>query len=205
MYNEKILTINKIVSDKLLEEIFLKMYEEKRDCEKIYDYEKRKNELADYNNQHWTLNMFQSSLDFTVDFYDNSNITFDNYTNFISVFNNRKHEIKSIMCFYSLNYFDENMNPHKNTINLFIYEDSMDINVSIDSNDNYTNEIFNYIKNQIENAPDKYDYIVKNKNLIINKYIFSQGSILGIIFSILFLFIPKMGALIINYFCRKQF
>lgn len=200
MYNEAIKTTNKIISDKVLIEIFEKINEEKIRCEKKYQMEKNFNDKVDFLNQKWTMNYLQVSFRFIVDFYDNSNITFDNYLSFLSTFNNRSYEIKSILCYYDLNYFDKDNKNHNNKIYFQIYEDSMNIEVEIDSNDEFANDIFTFIKQKINEAPVKYDYVMKNKSKIINKVAFAQGNILGIIISLLLLFIPAIRMLLIEYF-----
>lgn len=200
MYNEKINTANKIISDKLLLDIFTLMYEEKTKCEKQFEMEKRINENVDYLNQKWTLNYLQVSLTFNVNFSDSTNITFDKYENFVSVFNNRLHEIRSIFCYYNLSYFDKNGKSKDNHIYLSIYEDSMDIDVSLNSEDELMNNIFHFIKEKIQSSPEKYDYVIRKKNKIINTYSFSLGAIVGIVLTTLLLFISSIRIIILHYF-----
>lgn len=200
MYNEKINTANKIISDKLLLDIFALMYEEKIKCEKQYEMEKRINDNTDYLNQKWTLNLMQTSLTFNVNFSDSTNITFDKYDNFVSIFNKRLHEIKSIFCYYNLSYFDNAGKSRDNHIYLNIFEDNMDIDVSLNSEDDFMNNIFNFIKEKIKLAPEKYDYVIKKKNKIINTYSFSLGAIAGIILTSLLLLISPVRTIVLDYF-----
>ena len=129
MYNESINTNNKIISTDLLINIFSRMNEIKKSYtfkankeEQIYNglsFENQLNMKREYNN-------FVSNFSFTVDFYDSTNVTIDNYERFMAVFNSRLHEIKSIISNFSINYFDISNRNCSNSISLMIYENSFD-------------------------------------------------------------------------------
>lgn len=195
MYNGSINTNNKIISTDLLMNIFGRMNEIKR----LYTLKANKEERT-YNslsfenqiNMKREFNNFISDFSLTVDFYDSTNITIDNYENFIGIFNSRLHEIKSIISNFSISYFDVNNRNCSNSINLMIYENSFDIRVAIDSSNNEMAELFNYIKSSIYEAPEKYDFVIKNKSKICFSYSMALGSIVGIILSTILMCLPPV-------------
>ena len=80
------------------------MNEEITKLKKISENEEKINQRLDYQYQKWTFKDNISSLKITVNFYDNTEISFDNFNNFATIFNNRLDEIKSIYVYYHLNY-----------------------------------------------------------------------------------------------------
>lgn len=172
MYNDTIKVANKIISYEDLFEIFSKMQEKLLHYQKINDIEEKKNKMLEYNYQNWTFKDNGSRLTFDVNFTDDTSVSFDNYNNFISIFNNRLNEIKYIYVHYAINYTvdlegqkSEWYNQH---INMTIYEDRMDIDVSLSSKDDKINDIYELIKSKILNAPPKYDKVIQKKGY--NKY-----------------------------------
>ena len=81
MYNDTIKVANKIITDKNLFEIFALMNEKLVSFKKIYQMEEAQNRMLEYNYQKWTFKDNGSSLSFDVNFYDDTNIKFDNYNN----------------------------------------------------------------------------------------------------------------------------
>ena len=71
----------------------------------------------------------------------------------------------------------------------------MEVNVSLDSNDGKTNHIYEMIKNKINNAPEKYDNVIKNKSSIMFKVGTALGFIPAIIICTLLLFVPTARTL----------
>ena len=108
MYNDTIKVANKIISDSDLADIFQKMNEEILENNKICKQEIMQNEKYETEYQHWTTKDFQGTFKCTVNFYDDTNITFDNYNNFISIYNSRIHEIKEIWVRYHFSYWIQN-------------------------------------------------------------------------------------------------
>lgn len=195
MYNESINTNNKIISTDLILNIFGRMNEiiksftlKANKEEQIYNslsFENQLNMKREFSN-------FISDFSFTVDFYDSTNITINNYESFMGIFNSRLHEIKSIISNFSISYFDINNKNCSNSINLMIYENSFDIRVAIDNSNNQMSELFNYIKTSIYEAPEKYDFVMKNKSKICFSYTFALGSIVAIILSTILVCMPPV-------------
>lgn len=195
MYNESINTNNRIISTELILNLFGRM----NDLIKSYTLKANKEEQI-YNSLSFEnqLNMkrefsnFISDFSFTVDFYDSTNITINSYESFMGIFNSRLHEIKSIISNFNINYFDINNKYCSNSINLMIYENSFDIRVAIDTSNNEMSELFNYIKTSIYEAPEKYDFVMKNKSKICFSYTFALGSIVAIILSTILVCLPPV-------------
>lgn len=196
MYNDTIKVANKIISYEDLFEIFSKMQEKLLHYQKINDIEEKKNRMLEYNYQNWTFKDNGSRLTFDVNFTDDTSVSFDNYNNFISIFNNRLNEIKYIYVHYAINYTvdlegqkSEWYNQH---INMTIYEDRMDIDVSLSSKDDKINDIYELIKSKILNAPPKYDKVIQKKSTISAVVGLAIGFIPSLIILTLLLFVPAI-------------
>lgn len=195
MYNDTIKVANKIISYDDLLDIFLKMQEKLLYYKKINHNEELKNKMLDYNYQTWTFKDASSSLTFSVEFYDDTNVKFDNYDNFISIFNTRLEEIKSLFVYYNISYstkYNEKTEWYNQHIYIFIYENKMDIDVSLSSQDDKISDVYEYIKNKILNALPKYDSVIRNKGKIITNSGLSIGLIPSIIITSLLLLIPSI-------------
>ena len=94
MYNSAIRVANKIITYDDLFEIFVQMNEKLIYYKKINNMEEKKNHMLEYNYQNWSFKDNGSRLQFDVNFYDDTQVKFDNYNNFISVLNRRLEEIK---------------------------------------------------------------------------------------------------------------
>lgn len=195
MYNDTIKVANKIISYDDLLDIFLKMQEKLLYYKKINHNEELRNKMLDYNYQTWSFKDTSSSLTFNVEFSDDTNIKFDNYDNFISIFNTRLEEIKNIFVYFNISYstkYNEKSEWYNQHIYVFIYEDKMDIDVSLSSQDDKISDVYEYIKNKILNAPPKYDSVIKDKGKITTNTGLSIGLIPGIIITSLLLLIPAV-------------
>lgn len=193
MYNDTIKAANKIITDSDLLRIFEKMNEEILENQKICRQETLENQKYEREYQHWTTKEFEGSLKCTVNFYDDTSISFDNYNNFISIYNSRLHEIKNMYVHYRYSYWIQHGKDSKiisQSINMNIYEYKMDIDVNLSSADKKMNDVYELIKETILRAPEKYDRIVKNKNSITNKVNFALGVIPSIIICTLLCFVP---------------
>ncbi len=196
MYNDTIKVANKIITDKDLFEIFALMNEKLTHLKKIAQMEEMQNRMLEYNYQKWTFNDNGSGLSFDVNFTDDTNVRFDNYNNFLSIFNNRLHEIKSIWVRFHLSYSvsspyqkREWYNQH---INMNIYETKADIDVSLSSEDKKIDDVYELIKNKVLNAPPKYDTVIKKKSSINTVVGLAIGFIPALIITTLLLFIPTI-------------
>ena len=195
MYNDTIKVANKIISDSDLADIFQKMNEEILENTRICKQEVMQNEKYETEYQHWTTKNFEGTFKCTVNFYDDTNITFDNYNNFISIFNSRIHEIKEIWVRYHFSYWIQNGRDSKlmsQGISMNIYESKMDIDVNLSSEDKKMDDIYTLIKNKILNAPEKYDRIIKKKSSITNKVSFALGVIPSLVICTLLVFVPTI-------------
>lgn len=196
MYNDTIKVANKIITDKNLFEIFALMNEKLVSFKKTYQMEEAQNRMLEYNYQKWTFKDNGSSLSFDVNFYDDTNIKFDNYNNFLAIFNSRLHEIKSIWVNFRLSYMKtspESSNDWYNQhINMSIYENKADIDVSLSSADNRIDDVYNLIKNIVLNAPPKYDTVIKKKSKINTVVGLAIGFIPSLVISTILLFVPAI-------------
>ena len=195
MYNDTIKVANKIITNSDLEEIFSAMQEKLVYYRKVSSNEEVQNRLLDYPYQRWTFKDTGSSLNFTVNFYDDTSIKFDNYENFMSIFNTRLDEIKDIYVRLSISYGVKNERQndyYHQSISMWIYENKMNIDVSLKSDDKKLDDVYETIKNKILSAPPKYDEVIKKKSSINTKVGFAIGMIPSLIIFTLLLLIPAV-------------
>lgn len=204
MYNDTLKAENKIITNDSLFQIFQLMGEKLKKYKKVSEYENKSNNMLDYAYQSYTFKDEGSKMKVTVDFYDNTNITFDNYDNFASIFYNRVDEIKSLHVYYSLSYYIVTPTPNKRSdyysqyIDMYITENKMDISFKLDSKDPKLNDLYELIKNIILNAPEKYDMVIKKKNSITNTVAFAIGMIPALIITSLLLFVPVINVILLK-------
>lgn len=204
MYNDTIKAENKIISSDDLTQIFQLMGETLKKYLKVSQQEEMQNRMLDTPYQNYTFKDEGSKMKVTVDFYDNTNITFDNYDNFMGIFYSRIDEIKTMDIYYALNYTvmtpapNRSRNFYTQSIQMHINENKLDITLNLKSADSKLDEIYNFIKNKILNAPEKYDEVIRNKNKIINTVSFGTGMIPGIVITSLLLFIPVVNNIILK-------
>jgi len=196
MYNDTIKVANKIITDKDLFEIFSLMNEKLIKFKKISQAEEMQNRMLESSYQRWTFRDNGSGLSFDVNFYDDTNIKFDNYNNFISVFNSRLHKIKNIWARFHISYSisspetrSEWYNQH---IYMNIYETKLDIDVSLSSEDKKIDDVYEFIKNKVLNAQPKYDTVIKKKSSINTIVGLAIGFIPALIITTLLLLVPTI-------------
>ena len=190
MYNDTIQVANKIITVKSLIDIFSLMNERMIYYKKIAEMEERNNKVLSYSYQKWTFKDYGSALTFKVNFYDDTNIKFDNYNQFLSVFQNRLSEIKSIMVSFNLNYIvfspEESRKYYYQHINMNIYEAKMNIDVSLSSEDKKIDDIYDLIKSKVLKAPIKYDDLIRKRKSIYVVVDFAMGFIPAFVLTLLF-------------------
>lgn len=195
MYNDTIKVANKIISDTDLADIFKRMDEELKENQQICRQETMQNEKYERKYQHWTTKDFDGSFTCTFNFYDDTNVTVDNYPVFITIFNNRLHEVKDMWVRYNCHYWIQNGNDQKMVsqhINMSIYEYKMDIEVNLSSDDKKMDDIYQLIKEKILHAPERYDRVIKKKSSITNKIGFALGMIPSLVICTLLVFVPAI-------------
>ena len=195
MYNDTITAANKIISDRDLEEIFQRMDAEMRENIQLCKQETIQNERYEREYQHWTVKDFQGTFKCTINFYDATTVTVDNYDSFIGLFNSRIQEIKTMWLTYRISYWIQDGNKSdliSQSISMNIWEDRINVDVSLSSDDDKMNDIYELIKNKILQAPEKYDKVIKKKTIIVNKYILALGLIPAIIICTLLAFVPSI-------------
>ncbi len=199
MYNESIDTTNRIISTELISNIFSRMNEIMRSYtlkanreEQTYDNIPLENKI----NMKREYSSFTSDFSFTIDFYDSTTVVINSYEKFVGIFASRLSEIKRIYSNMRFSYFDINHKYHSNQLSLSIHENSFDIRVEIDQSNNEMKELFNYIKTSIYETPEKYDFVMRNKDKICFSYSFALGSIVAIVLSIILMCIPSVFSIL---------
>ena len=206
MYNDTIKAENKIISSDDLAQIFQLMGETLKKYLRVSEQEEMKNRMLDSSYQSYTFKDEGSKMKVIVDFYDNTNITFDSYDSFMGIFYSRINEIKTMDVYYSLNYTVMNPEPNRSrsfytqSIQMHINENKLSIELNLKSEDPKLDDVYKFIKNKILNAPEKYDDIIKNKNKIMNTITFATGLIPGMVMAALLLFAPYVNNIIFKGF-----
>ena len=199
MYNDTIKAENKIISSDDLTQIFQLMGETLKKYLKISQQEEMRNRMLDIPYQNYTFKDEGSKMKVAVDFYDNTNITFDNFDSFMGIFYSRVDEIKTMDVHYTLSYTvitpepNRSRNFYSQSIQMHISENKLNITLNLKSEDPKLDDIYNLIKNKILNAPQKYDEVIRKKSKIINTVSFGVGLIPGMIIAALLLFIPVVN------------
>ena len=202
MYKDDINTNNKIITTVTLKRIFNCLNDSFKKYMKISEQEKRKNQIYETSYQNFTFKNESSHIKANVSFYDKTNIIFDNFDNFISVFNSRADEIKSIYIFYCLRYSvitpkpEMSNNYYSQDLQIDIRENGLSISYDLSSEDNKLDDVCKFINNEIRNAPPKYGFVIKKKSLIKGVVTFGSGLIPGIILATLTLFIPQLSDIV---------
>lgn len=106
--------------------------------QKLSNIKERQNDSLKWKDKAWDFKDEGSSLNFNVDFYDDTSIKFDNYNNFVSIYNQRLDEIKNIIN-YRLGYWVDNnfeitpsvINDGLHIMNSKVYTFKFKINVPI--------------------------------------------------------------------------
>ena len=195
MYNDTIKVANKIILDSDLLDVFHKMIEEDKKLYEIYNKEKEENEKFEYNYQKWTTKDLTRHFKCIFNFHDDTQVSIDNYDDLLSLFNNRLAEIKNMWIEYGFSYTIQNEGETKfikQYIDLDIYENKMSISVDLSSEDNRLNDVYELIKSKILNAPNKYNKMIKNRKMIINKICFAKGLIPSIAICTLLAFVQSI-------------
>lgn len=206
MYNDTIKAENKIISSDDLTQIFQLMGETLKKYLRVSEQEEMKNRMLDSSYQSYTFKDEGSKIKVIVDFYDNTNITFDNYDSFMGIFYSRLNEIKTMDVYYTLNYTVMNPEPNRSrdyytqSIQMHINENKLSIDLNLKSEDPKLDDVYKFIKNKILNAPEKYDDIIKNKNKIMNTITFATGLIPSMVMAALLLFAPYVNNIIFKGF-----
>lgn len=199
MYNDTIKAENKIISSDDLTQIFQLMGETLKKYLKVSQLEEMQNRMLDTPYQNYTFKDEGSKMKVTVDFYDNTNITFDNYDNFMGIFYSRIDEIKTMDVYYTLSYTvitpepNRSRNFYSQSIQMHINENKLDITLNLKSEDPKLDEVYNLIKNKVLSAPEKYDDVIRRKSKITNTVTFGVGLIPGMVIAALLLFVPVVN------------
>ena len=199
MYNDTIKAENKIISSADLTQIFQLMGETLKKYLKVSQLEEMQNRMLDTPYQNYTFKDEGSKMKVTVDFYDNTNITFDNYDNFMGIFYSRIDEIKTMDVYYTLSYTvitpepNRSRNFYSQSIQMHINENKLDITLNLKSEDPKLDEVYNLIKNKVLSAPEKYDDVIRRKSKITNTVTFGVGLIPGMVIAALLLFVPVVN------------
>ncbi len=204
MYNNTIKAENKIISSEDLTQIFQAMGETLKRYQRISNQEEMQNRMLDTAYQKYTFKDEGSKMKVTVDFYDNTNITFDNYDNFMSIFYSRIDEIKSMDIYYTLNYTVMEPQPNRRrdyytqSIQMHINENKLDITLNLKSDDPKLDDIYKLLQDKVLNAPEKYDDIIRRKSKINNTVTLGTGLIPAIIISTILLFVPVLNTIFLK-------
>lgn len=204
MYYDEIKAENKIITSDDLTQIFQMMGEILKKYQKVSDREKQENDGLESRYQNYTFKDCGSKMKVTIDFYDNTEVTIDNYENFMGIFYSRLEQIKTMSVYYVLSYEVITPEPNKSrelysqSIQLWISEKKLDITLNLKSQDPKLDDLYNFIKNKVVNAPEKYDEVIRDRKRITNIVSLSAGILPGTIITLLFLFVPYINKIFLK-------
>lgn len=200
-YIESISTNDKIISFDDLKDIFELMNDKLNHYMAIDAAEEERNKLWGYRDKEYTFKNSMSHVKFNVSFIDNSDIVIDNFEEFKKVYETRLKEIKNMYVDFYLSYSklcpceDEDRENISQYIKLDIRENRLNIDLKINSKDDKINDIYIKLKNMINNAPKKYDSIIKNKGRIETIVSLGYGYVLSILITTCLVFIEPVKEL----------
>ncbi len=192
MYDETIKVANKIITDTDIFDICAKMNDKIKEYQKLCEEEKIKNEKFEHDYQNWTVKNFDGSFSCAFNFYDDTDVTVDNYGEFLNIFNNRLHSVQDMRISFSMSYWIQNGSEQKlvhHYLYLYIYEYKMDISIKMSSDDDKMQDVYTLIKERVISAPEKYDRIMQKKNQIKGRIGFAQGMIPALVICTLLAFV----------------
>lgn len=196
MYSDSMKLSNKIITSEDLVDIFSLMNEKLSYYKKINSNDMTKNSTLDYKYQTWAFKDIDSKLEFNVEFDNGTQIKFEKYDSFFSIFNDRLDEIKTIYVYFSLNYStkeeEKEFEYYHQHITMWIYKNKMDTSFSISETDKKIQDVYELIKNKIINAPERYDEVVKGKSKISMTVTFAIGLIPALVIATLLLLVPEV-------------
>lgn len=204
MFDSSLHIQNKIITRENLESIFDKMHQLIEKSRKTEAEEKAANEKLSFDYQEWTRKGYNGRMRFVVDFIGGNSVTYENYSDFRMVFNTRVFSIKRIYLYFSSSYTiqikggqTEFVSQH---INLVITETKMDVDVKISNKDTGMDEIYRYISTIIMQAPEKYDRLIKLKDLINVKVGAAMAFVPVIVLAMGLLFFDMTRKFMLDYF-----
>lgn len=204
MYNDIFDASNKIITADDIIEIISAMNEKLLYYQKIFQKETAQNNMLEYKYQTWTFEDTGSNLYLHIDFYDNTNISFDSYGSFINAFNTRLRDIKGVSVIFSLKYFSSNdvgqKHLYSQQVAMFVRETKISFKVELLNNDKKMDDIYELIRSKILNAPEKYDNVVKKRNTYKTVVGLAIGFIPAIIITTLLLFIEQVRPFFLQYY-----
>lgn len=174
------------------------MNEKILELNKIYQKEKLENANLNYIDQVWTQKDFNGGIRCAFSFLNNTRVTCDKYRDIVAIFNSRLSEINSMVISFNCRYMkkqDEHAKVISDSIILIVYENSMGINLNISSDNDKIYDVYQFIKDAILSAPERYDRVIKKRNSIMNMICFSVGFIPSIIILTLLIFVPAVKIL----------
>ena len=192
MNGNTIIVANKIITSEDLFAMFQLMNNNVKKYQRIYEEEKLSNKKYEYNDQTWTVGNLNVNQYMVVTFNDNSKINYDNYDKFMNVLYERIEDVVFINFGYDLVYAKIKNGECKNIMQGMGFEDRFEINLNTANDDDRVADIYNEIKTIIDDAPEKYDRVIKRKNFISNKMGVGVGLLFSIILSTTLLNVTKV-------------
>jgi hypothetical protein len=179
--NDSIKVSNKIISTDLLGQILDAMNNRFEELMKVAREEEKNNSILDYQYQNYTFKNANSEYIFTINYYDNTSVKYGNYVSFMTAFRNRIEDIKEIDIKLYLNYSTKVINGTSDFLSQSIYlslrEDKVTMDFRLESKDDRLRDIYDFIRSLINNAPVKYDTIIKKRRIITSVIGFAKGFI----------------------------
>ncbi len=207
-YETTIQTANKIISNENLKLIFEELNKTAIKLRKISEAETKRNMKYDSNDEEASFDRGEVTYTFTVDFTDSTESKLDNYDEFMNIFETRLKEIKSIDVYYYISYdIRRPKTPTKprfydctsQRISLNIKQDKFEITTSMKSDDRKLDKVYQIIKKIVNEAPVKYDNIVKKRGTLQMFIGFSLCLLPATLISLLLLINDSFRETIFNY------
>ena len=160
----------------------------------IYQNEAIKNEALTIQYQEWSFKNENSTIKYEIAFKNKTEIKFDNYNNFITVFNNRIDEIKDIHIYFYLRYSKkregEEGKYYNSNIYISIYENKLSLEASKKEGDELFDDIYNTSVKMFNDTPKRYTKLIRNRRRITLQTGITMGFVPSTIIAIILILIP---------------
>ena len=165
----------------------------KKEYIKLMDIDNDKNKYLKFNEKKWEYHFSTTpKIEYEITFKDNKSIRQPDYDWFITNISNPK-SIKKVAFSYMVNYSSNLNDPSRETLYkslhayIILNEDSAYISVDGKLLEDEVYKMNSDIRNILESGGDRYDKTIKNRNIRIQSFCFSIGTVLSYILYLILL------------------
>lgn len=207
MNNNKV--INRQISINSIIEVAKYLENHKSEYDKQFELEENKNKNIPYGEKNYKYEYGDTSLKYTIEFKNGKNIEKSDFNWFVGNLN-RPEDINSISLDLYIKFNTKSPNSTVNdlynriTVSLWFREADVTINIDTSNQEHEAHCIYSDIMNILENAPDRYDKIVKHRKIRIQCFTITVGIIISyILYLVLKMNVDVLPEMVAQYLNNK--